>query len=285
MKKMLYSIWFSVTLLTSSALSVSCEAVDELVSVSSEADSDVIDLLYKRSSEKLEPIIFEYLTIKNKYFYHSNFETNIGVFLIQDGRISESDFKALNNKNQQFISDLAKASNVKPVNEAAYIYDFTGITLTLENSFVEDLFFNFEDEKLEPQVQVKTVMALTISNGWKKTGKILLDFMTTDNYYLASSGKVFDFINSILVNSIDNSLKIKNKEKINEFEIITSKSDIEEIIKNYELAAEKLGIDNSIEIEKFVFKDDENLENEKGFTVKLITKANNIKANYSITSV
>ncbi|AUB31544.1 hypothetical protein [Spiroplasma floricola] len=267
MKKIL-SIFSSIFIIPlASALSVSCEAIVTIASKSYKGKTDEINIFFN-GKNIIKPYNLKYLEFINDSWEHFGFESSLSSNKIENNLILVT-----TDEEKNFINVLSEI--YKPLVIATDLYDFTGMTIIVENIFLNSINVKRVNEN-DYSTTIESELALTIKKGWKEQGKILASL---SNSTPLDKAETFLFINKI-INGIELNLKVSDNmvkdEKTNEkyYEIQGSLSETQQAQFTSKLisrANAKLSLDLT---DKITFDDKQNTLQIDGINYKFVEKSN-----------
>ncbi|WP_339020143.1 hypothetical protein [Spiroplasma endosymbiont of Atherix ibis] len=220
--KKIFSIFSSIIIITlASALSVSCEPIVTIASKSYKGGTNEINIFFN-NKDVIKPYNLKYLEFINNSWEHFGFDSSLS-----SNKIENNIIIVRTEEEKKFISVLSEI--YKPLIISTDKYDFTGMTIIVENIFLNLVDVERIDENNYSTI-IESELALTIKKGWKEQGKILASL---SNSTPLDKEETFLFINKI-INGIEFNLKVSDAMKENEetnekyFEIQGSLSEAEQ---------------------------------------------------------
>ncbi|ALD66404.1 hypothetical protein [Spiroplasma cantharicola] len=252
MKKIIHILSSLFIIPTSSIMSVSCKPIISIASKSFTGFTNDLNIFFKKN-ETIKVYNLEYLEFINDSWEHNGFESSLSSNKIENNIVELN----INNPTEaEFIQTLSEIYNPNVIDN---FYDFTGMTIIVENIFLNSIVVNNENGFYNTKVE--SDLALTIKKGWKDQGKILAS-LTNSN--ALNKTETFYFINKI-ISGINFRLKVLEKQNEDDnwdYEIEGSLNDDQKkafVNKLVFSAKTKLSLDLS---NKITFEMDENSADE-----------------------
>ncbi|AUM62649.1 hypothetical protein [Spiroplasma monobiae] len=185
-----------------STLTVACDPIESIPSKSYQGTTKEINVLFNNDNgDVIKPYDLNYLFFINDSWEHFGFESSLSSNKIDNPNIVSDDNEFINILNEIYKS---KTPN-----------DFTGMTIVVENIFVNSIDVKVDGENYETTLQ--SDLALTIKKGWKEQGKILASINNSPNPL--NKEETFSFINKI-IEGIGFGLKVSDKKIDGAYQII-----------------------------------------------------------------
>ncbi|WP_342259235.1 hypothetical protein [Spiroplasma endosymbiont of Dioctria linearis] len=199
MKKIIYILSSLFIIPTSAIMSVSCDPLISIASKSFTGFTNDINIFFK-DNETIKLYNLDYLEFINDSWEHNGFESSLSSNKIANNKV-ELDLD--NPTEAEFLKILAEIYNPNIIENS---YDFTGMTIIVENIFLNSIVVKNVDGAYSTKVE--SDLALTIKKGWKDQGKVLAS-LTNSNPL--NKSETFNFINKI-IDGINFRLKVLEKQ-------------------------------------------------------------------------